>query len=67
VVPGTVNVETIGLNKDHNSITKFPSLYDNDFIIVSSILQDMTIKAPPAIANQWSEFREKNSKYWVPE
>ncbi|KAF8519772.1 hypothetical protein BU17DRAFT_47482, partial [Hysterangium stoloniferum] len=63
VIPGTVDMEMIGMSKDHNGITKFASQNDDDFICISATIQDMIKKAPPPIQLWWSKFEYDGEKY----
>jgi hypothetical protein len=53
IIPGTVNVETIAINKDHVGMTKFPSSEDEDFQTVCGHLCYMVSSAPQKIAEKW--------------
>lgn len=52
VVPGMVNAEAIGLDKDHVDMCKFSSWDDGDFNIIYGHLQQMIKKAPAEIAKK---------------
>ncbi|KAF8528440.1 hypothetical protein BU17DRAFT_61112 [Hysterangium stoloniferum] len=69
VIPGAVNMEMIGMSKDHNGMTKFASQNDDDFIFISATIQDMTKKAPSLIQLWWSKFEHaevlsNDYNYW---
>jgi hypothetical protein len=53
VVPGTVNVEAIAINKDHVGMAKFSSSEDEDFQIICGHLSHMASLAPQKIAEKW--------------
>ncbi|KAF8510479.1 hypothetical protein BU17DRAFT_98101 [Hysterangium stoloniferum] len=56
VIPDAVDVELIGMSKDHNGMTKFTSQSDDDFILVLSTIQDMVEKALKSMQHWWSKF-----------
>ncbi|KAF8530241.1 hypothetical protein BU17DRAFT_60003 [Hysterangium stoloniferum] len=60
VVPGAVNMEPIGMHKDHNGMAKFESVNDDDFISVLSAMQDMVKKAPAAVHARWIKFYDQS-------
>jgi hypothetical protein len=62
-VQGAVDVEQIGLYKDHRDMSKFMSIQDVDFGVISSILQDMLTKAPSLIKKRWTQFIDKGGMY----
>jgi hypothetical protein len=53
VVPGTVNVEAVAINKDHVGMAKFPSSNDEDFQTICGHLGNMVSMAPQKIAEKW--------------
>jgi len=53
VVPGTVNVEAIAINKDHVNMVKFLSSEDEDYKTISGHLGSMVSIAPQKIAEKW--------------
>jgi hypothetical protein len=53
IIPGTINVETIAIHKDHVGMTKFPSAEDEDFQTVCGHLYYMVSLAPQRVAEKW--------------
>ena len=53
IVPGTVNVESIAINKDHVGMARFPSSEDEDFQTICGHLDYMVRMAPQKIAEKW--------------
>ncbi|KAF8510207.1 hypothetical protein BU17DRAFT_55602, partial [Hysterangium stoloniferum] len=62
VIPGAVNMEAIGMSKDHNGMIKFASQSDDDFIFISATIQDMIRRAPLPIQLRWSKFEYAGEK-----
>ncbi|KAF8530242.1 hypothetical protein BU17DRAFT_78873 [Hysterangium stoloniferum] len=58
VLPGAVNIEPIGMHKDHTGMSKFESVNDDDFKAVLCAIQDMVKKAPVAVHVRWIKFNE---------
>jgi len=56
VIPGAVDVEVVGMNKDHNGMTKFPYQNDDDFNFISSVIRSMIKNALSVVQQQWNEF-----------
>ncbi|KAF8519811.1 hypothetical protein BU17DRAFT_89674 [Hysterangium stoloniferum] len=56
VIPGAVDMEGVGMSKDHNGMTKFASQSDEDFIFISTTIQNIIKKALPPIQLRWSKF-----------
>ncbi|KAF8519810.1 hypothetical protein BU17DRAFT_89673 [Hysterangium stoloniferum] len=52
------NMEVVGMSKDYNGMTKFAFQSDDDFIFISTTIQDMGKKAPPTIQLCWSKFEK---------
>jgi hypothetical protein len=52
VVPGTVHVEAVAINKDHVGMAKFPSSEDEDFLTICGHLANMVDMAPRKIAEK---------------
>jgi hypothetical protein len=53
IVPGTVNVEAVAINKDHVGMAKFPLSEDEDFLTICGHLANMVDMAPRKIAEKW--------------
>ncbi|KAF8511483.1 P-loop containing nucleoside triphosphate hydrolase protein [Hysterangium stoloniferum] len=62
IVPGIVNVESIGMHKAHIGMAKFQSIDDNDFKSISLIVQDMIRKAPSAVQTRWTKFDQQSGE-----
>jgi len=58
VVPGTVNVEAIAINKDHVNMAKFESSRDGDFETICGLLDSMIIKAPQKVSENWIKYKK---------
>jgi len=50
---GTVNAETVAINKDHIGMAKFTSSEDEDFKTICGHLGSMVSNAPQKIAENW--------------
>jgi hypothetical protein len=44
-------------------MSKFTSMQDDDFGVISSILQDMLTKAPSLIKQRWTQLIDKGGMY----
>ncbi|KAF8526828.1 hypothetical protein BU17DRAFT_82243 [Hysterangium stoloniferum] len=55
-IPGAVDMEVIGMSKDHNGMIKFASPSDDDFIFILATIQDLGKKAPSSIQLWWTKF-----------
>ncbi|KAF8511157.1 hypothetical protein BU17DRAFT_69772 [Hysterangium stoloniferum] len=55
-IPGAVDMEVIGMSKNHNGMIKFASPSDDDFIFILATIQDLIKKAPSPIQLRWSKF-----------
>ncbi|KAF8525562.1 hypothetical protein BU17DRAFT_62707 [Hysterangium stoloniferum] len=62
VVPGAVNIEPIGMHKDHTGLSKFGSVNDDDFKSVLCAIQDMVKKAPAAVHVRWIKFNDQSAE-----
>ncbi|KAF8518814.1 hypothetical protein BU17DRAFT_90584 [Hysterangium stoloniferum] len=60
ILPGAVNIEAIGMHKDHNGMSKFQSVNDEDYKHVLCTVQDMIKKAPAKIHAWWIKFNQQN-------
>ncbi|KAF8515163.1 hypothetical protein BU17DRAFT_51957 [Hysterangium stoloniferum] len=60
VVPGIVDVPSIGMYKSHSGMAKFQSMDDDDFKTILLIVQDMVQKAPFVVQIQWTEFDKQS-------
>ncbi|KAF8510459.1 hypothetical protein BU17DRAFT_98072 [Hysterangium stoloniferum] len=56
VIPGAVDMEVVGMSKDHNGMTKLPSQRDDDFIVILSTIQNMIKNALLMVQRQWFKF-----------
>lgn len=62
MVSGTVNAESVGLHKDHNSLVKYGSEGDRDFSIVANYLSQMAQTAPQEIEGRWTMCHQREGK-----
>lgn len=62
MVPGAVNAESVGLNKDHVGLAKFDQEYDGDFVILSNHISQMAKQAPAENTSRWDLYRRRESK-----
>ncbi|KAF8507943.1 hypothetical protein BU17DRAFT_57063, partial [Hysterangium stoloniferum] len=55
VVPGSVNIKSLGIHKDHMGLVQFGSKHDSDYLVLVGELQQMVSGAPL----QWHKTLEK--------
>ncbi|KAF8505068.1 P-loop containing nucleoside triphosphate hydrolase protein [Hysterangium stoloniferum] len=58
VIPGAIDMEVVGMSKDHYGMTKFASQSDDDFILMLSVIKNMTESASSVVQHQWSKFEQ---------
>ncbi|KAF8513448.1 P-loop containing nucleoside triphosphate hydrolase protein, partial [Hysterangium stoloniferum] len=55
VIPGAIDMEVVGMSKDHYGMIKFASQSDDDFILILSVIKNMIESASSVVQHQWSK------------